>query len=89
VAIMLPSIAPYVATGVRISSSLALVVAVSTELIGGVPGLGAQPAHYSQNAIYPAMYGILFLSGVLGLVLNVVLEGSSAGCCTGTYRTGR
>lgn len=72
--IMLPSLLPYLATGARISSSLALVVAVSIELVGGVPGLGAQLSSYSQNAIYPAMYGILIVSGVLGLILNLVLE---------------
>jgi ABC-type nitrate/sulfonate/bicarbonate transport system permease component len=72
--IMVPSLTPYLATGVRIASSLALVVAISIELVGGVPGLGATLEDYSQNAIYPAMYGILLVSGVLGLILNLVLE---------------
>jgi ABC-type nitrate/sulfonate/bicarbonate transport system permease component len=72
--IMFPSLLPYLATGVRIASSLSLVVAVSIELVGGVAGLGAQLASYSQNAIYPAMYGILLVSGVLGLLLNLILE---------------
>jgi ABC-type nitrate/sulfonate/bicarbonate transport system permease component len=72
--IMLPSLMPYLATGVRIASSLALIVAVSIELIGGVPGLGAQLATYSQNADYAGLYGILLVAGVLGLVLNLILE---------------
>jgi ABC-type nitrate/sulfonate/bicarbonate transport system permease component len=72
--IMLPSVLPYLATGLRISSSLALVVAVSTELVGGIPGLGAEVAAATQNANYAAIYALLIVSGVLGLVLNGVLE---------------
>jgi ABC-type nitrate/sulfonate/bicarbonate transport system permease component len=72
--IMLPSVLPYLATGVRISSSLALIVAVSAELVGGVPGIGAEMANSSQNGLYDAMYGWLIVSGILGLALNGVLE---------------
>jgi ABC-type nitrate/sulfonate/bicarbonate transport system permease component len=72
--IRIPSLLPYLATGFRIASSLSLVVAVSIEIIGGVAGLGAQLEDASQNAIYPAVYGILIVSGILGLVLNLVLE---------------
>ena len=72
--IMLPSLLPYLATGVRIASSLALIVAVSIELVGGVPGLGADMAAASQNGLYDAMYGLLLVSGILGLLLNAVLE---------------
>jgi ABC-type nitrate/sulfonate/bicarbonate transport system permease component len=72
--IMLPSLLPYLATGVRISSSLSLIVAVSAELIGGVPGVGAEMAAAAQNGLYDAMYGWLVVSGILGLLLNAVLE---------------
>jgi ABC-type nitrate/sulfonate/bicarbonate transport system permease component len=72
--IMLPSVLPYLATGVRISSSLSLIVAISAELVGGVPGIGAQMAAASQNGLYDAMYGLLLVSGILGLMLNAVLE---------------
>ena len=58
----------------RIASSLALIVAVSTELVGGVPGIGADMAAAAQNGIYNAMYGLLIVSGILGLALNFVLE---------------
>lgn len=72
--IMLPSVLPYLATGARISASLALIVSISTELVGGVPGLGAQLANAAQNGIYQGMYGLLLVTGVLGLVLNAALE---------------
>jgi ABC-type nitrate/sulfonate/bicarbonate transport system permease component len=72
--IVAPSILPYIATGVRISSALALVVAVGIELLGGIAGLGAELALYSSNGVFPAMYGTIFVAGVLGLLLNVVFE---------------
>jgi ABC-type nitrate/sulfonate/bicarbonate transport system permease component len=72
--ITFPSLLPYLATGVRIASSLSLIVAVTAELVGGVPGIGAEIQAAAQNGIYDAMYGWLLLSGVLGLVLNLVLE---------------
>ncbi|WP_416981203.1 ABC transporter permease [Streptomyces sp. T028] len=72
--VMLPSVLPYLATGVRISSSLALIVAVSAELVGGVPGLGSSLGAAAQNGLYPTMYGLLLVSGVLGLLLNTALE---------------
>ncbi len=72
--VSLPSILPYLATGVRISSSIALVVAVSVELVGGIPGLGAALANAAQNGVYAAMYGLLLVSGLLGLALNVAFE---------------
>jgi ABC-type nitrate/sulfonate/bicarbonate transport system permease component len=72
--ITLPSILPYVATGVRIASSLALVVTVSVELISAVPGLGRNLSVYAVNGVYPGVYGLILACGVLGLSLNAVLE---------------
>lgn len=74
--IMVPSVLPYLATGLRIASSLALIVAVSTELVGGIPGLGAEIGAASQNTNYTAVYGLLIVSGLFGLLLNAVLERS-------------
>lgn len=72
--IMLPSVLPYVAVGLRVGSSLALVVAISAELIGGVPGLGTEILAAAQNGRYEATYGLVVVVGVFGLILNTVLE---------------
>lgn len=74
--IVVPSILPHLATGLRISSSLALVVVISAELIGGVPGIGAALSAASTNGRYDATYGLLVISGLLGLALNLILESS-------------
>jgi ABC-type nitrate/sulfonate/bicarbonate transport system permease component len=74
--VIVPSILPHLATGLRISSSLALVVVISAELIGGVPGIGAALSTASINGRYAATYGLLVFSGLLGLTLNLILESS-------------
>jgi ABC-type nitrate/sulfonate/bicarbonate transport system permease component len=72
--IMLPSVLPYLATGARIASSIALIVAVSVELVAGIPGLGAQLSEYAHYGVYPGVYSVLLTSGLLGLLLNAVIE---------------
>ena len=38
--VTLPSAVPYIATGLRIASAVALILAVTAELVIGAPGLG-------------------------------------------------
>ncbi|MFC0532347.1 ABC transporter permease [Phytohabitans kaempferiae] len=67
-----PSILPFLATGVRIASTIALLASIVMELLGGVSGLGAVLARDSYNGLYDAMYGILVIAGCLGVILNLV-----------------
>ncbi|RKN04247.1 ABC transporter permease [Streptomyces radicis] len=69
-----PSVLPYVSTGVRIASTITLLVAIAMELIGAVPGLGATLGTYAANGVYDAMYGVIVLTGLLGVVLNAAFE---------------
>jgi NitT/TauT family transport system permease protein len=73
--IVIPSAAPFIATGVRISSSIVLIVIITVELIaGGADGLGAfimrqQILGDQQTLVYA---GIL-VTGLLGLAINTTL----------------
>lgn len=78
VRVVTPSILPHLATGLRISSSLALVIVISSELVGGVPGIGSALYVASTNGQYAAAYGLLVLAGLLGLALNLSLERSES-----------
>ncbi|MEU6646691.1 ABC transporter permease subunit [Saccharomonospora sp. NPDC046836] len=69
-----PSILPYFSTGVRIASTITLLVAIALELIGAVPGLGNTLGTYATNGVYEAMYGVVVLTGLLGVGLNAVFE---------------
>jgi len=73
VTITLPSISPYLATGLRISLSISLVVAVAIELIAGVAGLGWSLTQYRTAGNIPAVYGIVVTTGLVSLVLNKVM----------------
>ena len=48
--IRLPSAVPYIATGVRISSAVALILAVTAELVIGSPASGARSPSRSRAA---------------------------------------
>jgi ABC-type nitrate/sulfonate/bicarbonate transport system permease component len=71
--ITLPTVLPFVATGLRIAASHVLVVVVAVELIVGVPGMGADIGTFAQGAAYPNMYALIFVTGVLGFLVNAGL----------------
>jgi ABC-type nitrate/sulfonate/bicarbonate transport system permease component len=72
--ITLPAVSPFVATGIRIAASHVLVVVVAVEIIAAVDGIGADIAVYATNAVYPQMYALVLVVGVLGVGVNWVLQ---------------
>jgi len=73
--VVLPSSLPYLATGLRIASSVAITVAISAELLIGNPGLGNQIGLARSYGQFTEMYALILTSGVLGVALQA---GSSA-----------
>lgn len=70
--VILPSAAPFIATGLRIGAATALVLEVVAELIGGAPGLG-QRILVAENAgpsAFPVMYAFILITGLLGIVFT-------------------
>ncbi|WP_078900665.1 ABC transporter permease [Streptomyces sp. SBT349] len=72
--ITLPSAAPYIATGLRIASAIALVLAVTAELVVGAPGLGQSIVVAQSNANLPRMYALIIVTGLVGWALNTVFQ---------------
>jgi ABC-type nitrate/sulfonate/bicarbonate transport system permease component len=72
--IVLPSAAPYIATGLRISSSIALILAVTGELVVGAPGIGREIGIAQSGGDAPLTYALISVAGVLGLVLNAIFQ---------------
>jgi len=72
--VSLPSAAPFIATGVRIAASVALVVAVATELIGsGMNGIGAYLTDLESGTSAAApMIAVAVWAGLIGIVINAV-----------------
>jgi ABC-type nitrate/sulfonate/bicarbonate transport system permease component len=66
----LPGSTPYIATGLRIAASVALVVSVAAEVIVGIPGLGASVYKAQYAGQVATMYALIATSGVLGLIIT-------------------
>lgn len=72
--LVVPTALPFVATGVRISASGALVIALVSEIIGGAPGLGNDLSTARVAADYPAVYALVAVFGILGLTVNLLIS---------------
>ncbi|RDG30544.1 ABC transporter permease, partial [Streptomyces corynorhini] len=66
-----PTALPYVMTGVRLAASVALILAVTAELVIGAPGLGARIAVAQTSQAVPEMYALVVVAGLLGLLINL------------------
>jgi ABC-type nitrate/sulfonate/bicarbonate transport system permease component len=72
--VTLPSAVPYIATGVRISAAVALILAVTAELVIGSPGLGREINIARQSEAVDDMYALIAVTGLLGWGVNVVFS---------------
>lgn len=70
--VTVPGAIPYIATGLRISSSVALVLAVTAELVIGTDGLGRSISLAGATGAVELMYALIVVTGVLGWALNAV-----------------
>ncbi|MFF3348420.1 ABC transporter permease [Streptomyces sp. NPDC002779] len=69
--VLWPTALPYVMTGVRLAAAVALILAVTAELVIGAPGLGARIAIAQNSQAVPEMYALIVVTGLLGLLINV------------------
>ncbi|MET7332938.1 ABC transporter permease [Nonomuraea sp. NPDC005650] len=72
--VSLPSAAPFVATGIRIAAGIALVLAVSAELVaGGVDGIGVYVTVAGNGNRTDLMMAATFWAGLFGVIANLAL----------------
>ncbi|TFD59662.1 ABC transporter permease subunit [Cryobacterium sp. Hh7] len=69
-----PTLLPYLMTGVRLSGTIALVVAVTIEIVVQAPGIGQMIAQYQSAGNSAVVYALALLAGVLGLIINLALR---------------
>ncbi|MFE6622630.1 ABC transporter permease [Streptomyces sp. NPDC057740] len=69
--VLWPTALPYVMTGVRLAAAVALILAITAELVIGAPGLGRQIAVAQTSQAVPEMYALIVVAGLLGLLINV------------------
>ncbi|GAA4738321.1 ABC transporter permease [Nocardioides endophyticus] len=73
--VQVPSSLPFIATGVRIASSIALIVAVTAELISGNTGVGDSIAFAQSAARTEDMYAYIITAGILGVLAHLAFGG--------------
>lgn len=68
--VVLPSAVPYLATGVRIASTVSLILVLTGEIVINAGGIGEQINLAREGGAVAVMYAYVVLSGILGLLLN-------------------
>jgi ABC-type nitrate/sulfonate/bicarbonate transport system permease component len=69
--VLWPTALPYVITGIRLAAAVALILAVTAELIIGAPGLGREIAVAQSSNAVPLTYALVVVCGLLGVLINV------------------
>jgi ABC-type nitrate/sulfonate/bicarbonate transport system permease component len=73
--VIFPEALPSIATGLRISISLALIIVVVTEmLLSTAPGLGRRILDAQALFKTPEMYAAIIITGALGYLLNKLIS---------------
>jgi NitT/TauT family transport system permease protein len=68
--IILPSAVPYIVTGLRVSSTIALIIAIATTLVVGGDGLGDLIGSAAQSGQTALMYARIIVTGLLGMAVT-------------------
>lgn len=68
--VLLPTALPYILTGLRLSAAVALILAITAELVIGAPGLGKEIGVAMASSAVPSMYALILVVGLFGVAVN-------------------
>lgn len=66
-----PTALPYIMTGLRLAAAVALILAVTAELVIGNPGIGNRLAVAQSSGATDNTYALVVVAGVLGVIVNL------------------
>ncbi|WP_371745914.1 ABC transporter permease [Arthrobacter oryzae] len=72
--VVFPTALPYLMTGVRLAATVALVLAITAELVIGSPGLGREIALAQSGGAISGMYALVLATGLIGVAINVLMR---------------
>ena len=70
--VVFPTMLPYLMTGIRLAASVALILAITAELLIGSPGLGNEITLAQSGGAIAGMYALILATGFLGVGINGV-----------------
>jgi ABC-type nitrate/sulfonate/bicarbonate transport system permease component len=72
--LVLPTALPYLMTGLRLAAAVALILAITAEMVIGNPGLGRMIELSRSAGDAVGLYALVVVTGLLGLVVNIVFR---------------
>jgi ABC-type nitrate/sulfonate/bicarbonate transport system permease component len=66
-----PTLLPFLFTGIRLAASIALVLAVTAEMVIGSFGIGRGIVIAQNSDAIPTMYALVIVTGLMGVGINV------------------
>lgn len=72
--LLLPTGLPYILTGLRLSAAVALILAITAELVIGAPGLGNEIGVAAASSAVASTYAQILVVGLLGLAVNLAFR---------------
>jgi ABC-type nitrate/sulfonate/bicarbonate transport system permease component len=69
--VLLPTALPYIMTGLRLSAAVALILAITAELVIGTPGLGKEIGLAMNSSAVASGYALILVVGLFGVAVNV------------------
>ncbi|WGW11682.1 ABC transporter permease [Saxibacter everestensis] len=71
--VLLPSITPAILQGLRLATPILLIIVLLVEIVTRINGLGGQIQQATENYQSAAVYGLLVVTGILVLAMNVIV----------------
>ena len=72
--LVLPTALPYLSTGLRLGGTVALILAITAEMVISNPGLGRLLVLSRSGDDTVGVYALVVVAGLVGLVINLVLR---------------
>jgi len=72
--VIFPTMLPYLMTGIRLGAAVALILAITAELIIGSPGLGKEIQLAQSGGAIAGMYALIVATGLLGVAINACMR---------------
>lgn len=69
-----PTTLPYLMTGIRLAAAVALILAITAELVIGNPGLGREIALAQSGGATTPLFALVLAAGLVGVVINSAMR---------------